>query len=274
MFGHSSISVRCELTPVAAFACLLVVSLASQFVSGQVVIDSFAVIAESPDGEFGWDEFGLTGSPYDGPHAPDQFGSGSTIISSPGGLITSTNNLYSLFSVPQWTVNLNGLDDTESFTSLVVQFATSTQYDAGDFTLAGESPDEFIFLGEGPEIGGFPIYFYWAEWQGLDSASSLSIELQGSGQHQSLAAVKASYFNTTDPNYNISAVSEPVPGDANGDGVVTNDDILPFVQALTMPAAYAAAYPDVDPDVVLDMNGDGSFSNDDILGFVALLTGP
>ena len=41
-----------------------------------------------------------------------------------------------------------------------------------------------------------------------------------------------------------------------------------------MPAAYAAAYPDVDPDLVLDMNGDGSFTNDDIPGFVALLTGP
>lgn len=76
------------------------------------------------------------------------------------------------------------------------------------------------------------------------------------------------------PDGRILRVNRPVVlGDANNDGGFDNLDISSFVQALTDPAAYAAAYPDVDPDVVLDMNGDGVFNNQDIAGFVAALTG-
>lgn len=62
-------------------------------------------------------------------------------------------------------------------------------------------------------------------------------------------------------------------GDANGDGILNNDDIASFVLALTSYAAYRAMFPDLNPDVVLDMNGDGGFNNGDIAGFVATLTG-
>ncbi len=66
----------------------------------------------------------------------------------------------------------------------------------------------------------------------------------------------------------------PLPlGDANGNGVLNNQDIASFVLALTNSVAYQAMFPDVDPDVVLDMNGDGVFNNLDIAGFVAALTG-
>ncbi len=64
-----------------------------------------------------------------------------------------------------------------------------------------------------------------------------------------------------------------VLGDANGDGVLSNFDIAPFVQALTDPAAYQTEFPDADPDCMLDMNRDGVFSNLDIADFVAALTG-
>lgn len=172
----------------------------------------FADVEGTPTGEFGWDDFGLTGSPYQGPHAPDKFGSStSNITANPGGIITSTNNLYSFFTVPEWSVNLNDLVVSESYTSLAVQFATSSSYSAGQFSLAGNAPDEFEFVGAGPESGGFALNIYWAEWQGLNASTSYSVELTGTGQHQSLAGVKASYFNTSDSNLNISR-SVPEPG--------------------------------------------------------------
>lgn len=172
------------------------------------VFSSFANVAGSPNGEFGWDDFGTTGSPYTGPHAPDQLGFGSSITANAGGLITSTNNLYSFFSVPQWNVNLDGLTTSSAFTSVAVQFATSSTYSATQFSIGGQTPDEFIFLGPGPTIGGFPVNLYWAEWQGLAATSSLTVSLFGTGQHQSLAGVKATYFNTGSL-FNISIVPEP-----------------------------------------------------------------
>ena len=63
-----------------------------------------------------------------------------------------------------------------------------------------------------------------------------------------------------------------VLGDANGDEILSNLDIAPFVLALTDLAAFQAMYPDVDPEVLLDMNGDNVFDNLDIVGFVAALT--
>ena len=73
-------------------------------------------------------------------------------------------------------------------------------------------------------------------------------------------------------DYIISA-SSLLLGDANGDGVLTNQDIASFVLALTNLVAYQAMFPDANPDVVLDMNGDGVFSNLDIADFAAALTG-
>ncbi len=60
-------------------------------------------------------------------------------------------------------------------------------------------------------------------------------------------------------------------GDLNGDGVVDNGDIDAFVLALTDPAGYAAAYPNVQFAIVGDMNRDGAFDTADIDGFVQAL---
>jgi uncharacterized delta-60 repeat protein len=61
-------------------------------------------------------------------------------------------------------------------------------------------------------------------------------------------------------------------GDLNCDGVVSNQDIGPFVAALTDPVLFQQTN-GFDPRLFGDVNGDGSFNNQDISPFVALLTG-
>ena len=63
----------------------------------------------------------------------------------------------------------------------------------------------------------------------------------------------------------------PLLGDANGDGKVDNQDIMPFATALFNSAMYQSMYPNLDPDVILDMNGSGEFNNLDIMGFSSAL---
>lgn len=175
------------------------------------VIGFFNMVAGNPNGEFGWDDFGTTGSPYQGPHATDQFtwGNGQSLIEvTPGGMITGTNNLYSFFSVPTWDFSMSSLDSSAPFTSLVLQISSSAELDGNNFSLGGLNPDEFVDLGQRTEIGGFPYNFYWAEWQGLSAAPSLGIQVFGTGQHQSLAGAQLTYFNTTS-SFNINSVPEP-----------------------------------------------------------------
>jgi len=61
-------------------------------------------------------------------------------------------------------------------------------------------------------------------------------------------------------------------GDMDGSGAVNNNDITPFVMALTNRAQYLIDYPGIDPDVVGDIDDDGSLTNNDITPFVTLLT--
>ena len=61
-------------------------------------------------------------------------------------------------------------------------------------------------------------------------------------------------------------------GDMDASGSVNNNDITPFVMALTDPDAYLAAY-GLDVDVVGDIDGSGAMNNNDITPFVSLLTG-
>lgn len=62
-------------------------------------------------------------------------------------------------------------------------------------------------------------------------------------------------------------------GDLNGDGIVDNGDIAPFVTGLTQPGSFAAAFPFVSATLSGDVNADGAFNNADIAPLVALLTG-
>lgn len=69
----------------------------------------------------------------------------------------------------------------------------------------------------------------------------------------------------------LDAILGDLLGDMNGDGALTDADIDAFVQALTDPAGYASAFPDVDPDQLGDFTGDGQLTNSDISGFVDAL---
>ena len=76
-------------------------------------------------------------------------------------------------------------------------------------------------------------------------------------------------------NVKIEAeVLDFVPGDANDDGFFDFGDIEAFVLALLDPKVYAAEYPNVDPNVVLDFYCDGFFDFGDIEGFVSMADGP
>ncbi|MGD8451833.1 MAG: putative Ig domain-containing protein [Phycisphaerae bacterium] len=67
--------------------------------------------------------------------------------------------------------------------------------------------------------------------------------------------------------------SQIIPGDVNGDGLVNNFDIAPFVYAVTHDRAeFEDHYPDGCYDCA-DVNGDGTVNNFDIAPFVSLLTG-
>ena len=70
----------------------------------------------------------------------------------------------------------------------------------------------------------------------------------------------------------LAAAPSYAPGDMNCDGEVDFGDINPFVQALSDPAGYDAAYPDCDI-MNADINDDGEVDFGDINPFVALLTG-
>lgn len=61
-------------------------------------------------------------------------------------------------------------------------------------------------------------------------------------------------------------------GDLNGDGLVNNFDVDPFVLALVDPPAYAAQYPALSGAFLGDVNEDGAFDNSDVDAFAALLT--
>jgi hypothetical protein len=71
-----------------------------------------------------------------------------------------------------------------------------------------------------------------------------------------------------------SVVANPgfVLGDANGDGNFDFGDIEAFFLAITDPAAYALAYPNINPNLVLDFDGDMVASFGDIEGFFVALT--
>ena len=97
--------------------------------------------------------------------------------------------------------------------------------------------------------------------------SSDSGVLQSSVRNSSLFPGSESTFI----GFRVASATPLVLGDANDDGVLDNLDITAFGQALFMPAAYAAAYPNVEPDCVLDMNNDGAFNNLDIAGFSSAL---
>jgi sugar lactone lactonase YvrE len=71
----------------------------------------------------------------------------------------------------------------------------------------------------------------------------------------------------------IVVLPAAIRGDMNNSGGVDNEDIAPFVLALTDPAAYVTQVGLIDGDVRGDVSGDGVFDNEDITPFVNVLLG-
>jgi hypothetical protein len=71
----------------------------------------------------------------------------------------------------------------------------------------------------------------------------------------------------------IDGLADVIAGDMNGDGVLDAFDVAPFELALADPAAYAAAFPGIDPDVNGDVNLDGVIDAFDVAPFEVALAG-
>lgn len=116
------------------------------------------------------------------------------------------------------------------------------------------------------------------------------VELPHPGQSQAVTSLEPKFSADASTAYVTGSAGNPqfdfsrlyaldvrragaaMTGDLNCDGFVDNEDIDPFVLAITDPAAYQAAWPNCD---ILngDINGDGFVDNEDIDPFVDLLTG-
>lgn len=109
---------------------------------------------------------------------------------------------------------------------------------------------------------------------GTDSGATYSAPNQPTIPPEPIANIKDVFpFNGTPPLGTMTFTLLTPPGDLNCDGIVDNEDIDPFVLALTDPAGYVAAWPNCER-LNGDINGDGVVDNEDIDPFVALITGP
>ncbi|QEG24297.1 PEP-CTERM sorting domain-containing protein [Mariniblastus fucicola] len=187
-------------------------------------IGYFAGSAEASDGDFGWDVFSGAWSDTHQSQFASGIGTAELVIGGgaptmPPGGVTETGDIYTHdASNPTFDFTLTGLDSSEAFTSVVLQFATTqTTLDASAFELGGAAPDEFISLGQDGSVPfgqtSFPYNFYWAEWIGVDSATTLNASID-IGSFRVIGGAKATYYNTDSALNvtNVSAVPEPSAG--------------------------------------------------------------
>ncbi len=86
------------------------------------------------------------------------------------------------------------------------------------------------------------------------------------------AVAEDTFSEQFDFAFEIAHIDTFVLGDMNGDLVVNNLDIVPFVTALVDPTGYAAQFPLLDPNARGDINQMNGLNNLDIVPFVNLLT--
>lgn len=239
-----------------ALCCLA----ASHPANGQEYLE-FEIENESANATYGWDFF--VGA-YPEQHASSLDDSGAELSVAPaGGVVSSTGNLYSLFTIPTYTFLLQQLDDSLEFTSVVVQVATTEIIDE---TRLSQPPTEFIFLGARGSLefdnDVFPINYYWIEWQGMASTTNFEVELAGAEIHTSFCSARASYFNTASPA-NITFGDAILLGDVNCDGNLNLLDVGPFVDLISSGSFLDKG----------DMNQDGQVNLLDVGPFVEALSG-
>ena len=132
-------------------------------------------------------------------------------------------------------------------------------------------PDDPLEVGISPRSGGGDAFdIAWA----IDAATGEPANLDGfdfiritNGENY-----VAGPFHEKSPEIGAVADVRPGAGDMNCDGVVSNFDIDPFVDALTDPELYEQEHPDCNR-MNADVNGDGTVDNFDIDPFVDLIVG-
>lgn len=158
--------------------------------------------------------------------------------------------------------------------------------EGGIVNVVGVTPDASVLLLAGNEIGdpgfvrGFDAQTGEFLWQAdLDPRGGFN-EFVRSLRFSFSPANDTAYFTTRvgglsgDGRLYALALDQRIPGDMNCDGFVDNEDIDPFVLAVTQgQAAYQAAWPDCN-FLHGDINGDGAVDNEDIDPFVALIAAP
>lgn len=198
-----------KLSRIASLALLVWLGITSSPYCLADTVGSFALTNGSPTAAFEWDNFS---GDYWADHASDieAFGGSAFLIPSvDGGLVTTTSNLYTFFT-PSTDIqfSLNGLDASNPFSTVVLQFATPSTLTSGDFTLDGATPDDFQLLGLGADSGFGPYQLYWAEWQALAASDAFQLTVGSFGQHASIGGARALVFNTSTP-FDAAAVPEP-----------------------------------------------------------------
>ncbi len=191
----------------------------------------------------------------------------------PGGYVVCTLNDWAKFLHAQVTADESDYLSAASTSALHSPFTGEEGYGLGVWAVNRSWASPGQALSHGGDIFGHRTVFWIAPAKDFVVVVFANCSSEDDRTSQALDEVAGLLVGRY---HNASASGRPLEfqlGDANDDGVLDNFDISWFVLALTNPAAFQAAFPDVDPDVVLDMNGDGGFDNLDIASFVAVLTG-
>jgi len=188
------------------------------------------------------------------------------------------------------TLTVGGNATFNAFSDLSIEIDGLTDYDqlavGGDVSLQSETIEEVTYAptleavisayldpgdvltiidnqGAGAVAGIF---------DGLDEGATITLTPTGKVKS---ATATISYVGGTGNDITLTDFAVTLKwilGDMDGSGAVNNNDITPFVLALTDRATYLATYPGIDPDLVGDIDDSGALNNNDITPFVTLLT--
>ncbi len=179
----------------------------------------FTEQAATSTGHFEWDEFS---NPAVGPHSPDvaSTGTGDAELSLSSGLITGTQNIYSLGSAVDYSVDLQNLETSAANTTLVLQLSATDAITPSTILLDGLAPNTLVDRGVATGVlhntdngtGGAPFdtHYYWAEWQ-VAAQTAYTLAYSTPEGHVSLAQVRVDYFNSATPYAAAAAANVPEP---------------------------------------------------------------
>ena len=179
----------------------------------------FTEQAATSTGHFEWDEFS---NPATGPHAPDvaSTGTGDAELSLSTGFVTGTQNIYSLGSAVDYSIDLQNLEASTANTTLVLQLSATDSITPRTILLDGLAPNTLVDRSVAAGVlhntdngtGGAPFdtHYYWAEWQ-VAAQTAYTIAYSTPEGHVSLAQARVDYFNSATPYGAVAAANVPEP---------------------------------------------------------------